>query len=450
MTRKQLFALIATIIGSAVVFLDGSVVNLALPHIGKDLGGGFGGMQWIMDGYLLSLSALILLGGSLGDIFGQRKVYFNGLIGFGVSSLICGLAPNASVLIGMRVVQGVFGALLVPSALAIINTNFPANMRGVAIGRWTGFSAIVTALGPLIGGYLVDVASWRWIFFINIPLLVVTIVFARLGLIEHVGDRSRKIDVMGATLAMLGFGGVTYGLIEGPIQNWSSGTLAPIVVGACLLGLFAYWEDKAKDPMLKLSLFRSHNFTGANITTFAMYGALGGFFFILGIYLQTIGGYTALQAGASFLPIPIILFFLSSRAGGWSAKYGPRAFMTGGPILAAVGIALLIGLGHHASYLLTVLPGVVVFALGLSLTVAPLTSTVMGSVSKADSGIASGVNNAVSRVAGLVVIALLGLFGAAQAFKFAAILCAVLAATAGIISYLMIQNPQRERPVPNT
>src|SRR5471030_1972291 len=199
MTRKQLFALMATIIGSAVVFLDGSVVNLALPHIGKDLGGGFGAMQWIMDGYLLSLSALILLGGSLGDIFGQRRIYFTGLIGFGIASLICGLAPNASVLIGMRVVQGVFGALLVPSALAIINTNFPANMRGVAIGRWTGFSAIVTAIGPLVGGYLVDVASWRWIFFINIPLLVVTVVFARIGLVEHVGDRTRKIDVMGDT-----------------------------------------------------------------------------------------------------------------------------------------------------------------------------------------------------------------------------------------------------------
>ena len=441
MTRKQLFALLATIIGSAVVFLDGSVVNLALPHIGKDLGGGFGAMQWIMDGYLLSLSALILLGGSLGDIFGQRRIYFIGLVGFGVASLVCGLSPNSSVLIGTRIAQGVFGAMLVPSALAIINTNFPPEKRGVAIGRWTGFSAIVTALGPLVGGYLVDVASWRWIFFINIPLLVVTIIFARIGLVEHVGDRTRKIDVFGATLAMLSFASITYGLIEGPVQNWASATIAPIIIGLLLLGLFGYYESKAKDPMLKLDLFRSHNFTGANITTFAMYGALGGFFFILGIYLQTIGGYSALEAGASFLPIPIILFFLSSRAGGWSAKYGPRAFMTAGPILAAIGIALLLRLGHHASYLLTVLPGVTVFALGLALTVAPLTSTVMGSVSLAESGIASGVNNAISRVAGLIVIALLGLFGSAHAYQFAAILCALLAAGAGVISFVLIENP---------
>ncbi len=444
MTRKQLFTLIATIIGSGVVILDGSVVNLALPHIGRDLGGGFAAMQWIVDGYLLTLSALILLGGSLGDIFGQRRVYFTGLIGFGVASLLCGLAPNAGVLVGMRLVQGVFGALLVPSALAIINTNFPPDMRALAIGRWTAFSAVVTAVGPLIGGYLVDVASWRWIFFLNIPLLVATVVLARLGMAEHIGDRTRRIDVVGATLAIVGLGGLTYGLIEGPIRQWSVVAGGPLVAGLILLVVFVYYEGRAKDPMLKLDLFRSHNFTGANITTFSMYGALGGFFFALGIYLQTVGGYTALQAGAAFLPITVVMFFLASRAGAWSAKYGPKMFMTAGPLLSAVGIALLVGLKAHPNYLTSVLPGVTVFALGLALTVAPLTSTVMGSVRMGDSGIASGVNNAISRVAGLVVIALLGLFGAAGSYQFGAILCAVLAALAGVISYFVIRNPDAE------
>ena len=445
MTRKQFYVLSGVIIGSAVAFLDGSVVNLALPHIGRDLGGGLAGLQWVVDGYALSLSALMLLGGSFGDIFGQRRIYFTGLIGFGLASLACGLAPNMPLLIAMRVVQGVFGAMLVPSALAIINTNFPPDMRSVAIGRWTGFSAIVGAGGPLVGGYIVDVTSWRWIFFINIPLLVVTLVLARLGMAEHLGNKNRKIDVMGATLAMLGLGGLTYGLIEGPIHEWSAASLVPLVAGLVALVWFVLYERRANDPMLKLGLFRSHNFTAANVSTFAMYGALGGFFFALGIQLQTVGGYTALAAGASFLPVTIILFLLSSRAGKWSAKYGPRAFMAAGPLLAAAGMALLIPLGRDASYLVHVLPGVMVFALGLALTVAPLTSTVMGSVEMGDSGIASGVNNAVSRVAGLIVVALLGLFGASQSYRFAAILCTVLAAASGVLSWLMIQNPKDVR-----
>ncbi len=444
MTRKQLFTLMATIIGSGVVFLDGSVVNLALPHIGGDLGGGLAALQWIVDGYLLSLSALILLGGSLSDIFGQRKVYFTGLIGFGLASLVCGLAPNVAVLVAMRIVQGVFGAMLVPSALAIINTNFPPDMRSVAIGRWTAFSSIVTAVGPVVGGILLDTASWRWIFFLNIPLLLATVVFARLGMAEHLGDKNRRIDVLGATLAMTGLGGLTYGLIQGPVDHWALGSLGPLVVGFGLLVAFVLYERKAKDPMLKLDLFSSHNFTGANITTFSMYGALGGFFFALGIYLQTVSGYKAVEAGASLLPVAVILFLVSSRAGAWSAKYGPRLFMTMGPLMSAVGIAMLVGLGSHAPYFTRVFPGVSVFALGLALTVAPLTSTVMGSVRMADSGIASGVNNAVSRVAGLVVIALLGLFGAAQSYRFAAILCAGLAALAGILSWVLIRNPKLE------
>ncbi len=446
MTRKQQLTLTATIIGSGIVVLDGVVVNLALPSIGSDMHASFSALQWIVDGYLLSLSALILLGGSLGDIFGQRKVYFTGLAGFGIVSLLCGLSPNQETLIILRVLQGVFGALLVPSGLAIINTNFPAGMRAAAIGRWTAFTAIVTAAGPLLGGYLVDIGSWRLIFFINVPLVVVTLVMARIGMVEHIGDRSRRVDFWGAGLAMAGLGSLTYGLIEGPVTHWAPFQLSAVGLGLLVIIGFGWYERRQTDPMLQLDLFKSRNFFAANITTFSMYGGLGGFLFALVIYLQTTAGYTTLQAGASLLPISVMMFLVASRAGAWAGKYGPRRFMTVGPLLAGAGIAMLAAIGKEAPYLTSVLPGIVVFSLGLALTVAPLTATVMGSVSVQDSGIASGVNNAISRVAGLVVIGLLGQFGASNSYLFAAILCAGLAAAAGVISFLMIDDRQMIQP----
>ncbi|GAC1372122.1 MAG: MFS transporter [Candidatus Saccharimonadales bacterium] len=445
MTRKQLFTLIATIVGSGIVVLDGTVVNLALPRIGADLHTGFSALQWIADGYLLTLSALILLGGSLGDIFGQRRVYFTGLIGFGAASLMCGLAPNAEALIGLRLVQGVFGALLVPSGLAIINTNFPPEMRGEAIGRWTAFSAIVTAAGPFLGGYLVDIGSWRWIFFINVPLVIMTVVAAKLGMAEHLGDKTRRLDYGGAGLAMVGLGALTYGLIQGPVSHWAVVEVAGVVGGLAVLGIFGFYERRRHDPMLKLELFRSNNFLAANISTFAMYGALGGFFFALGIYLQTVTGYTALQAGASLFPTTLILFLVSPMAGKWSAQHGPRGLMTAGPLIAAAGMSWLAFLGHSAPYLTAVLPGILLFAFGLSLLVAPLTSTVMGAVAALDSGIASGVNNAVARVAGLIVIAILGVFGAANSYHFGVILCTALAVSSGVVSFIMIKNGTESR-----
>ncbi len=440
MTRKQLFTLIATIIGSGIVILDGTVVNLALPALAKDLGADFSDLQWIVDGYLLTLSALILLGGSLGDIFGRKKMYIFGLVGFGVVSLLCGLAPSTDLLIGLRILQGVFGAMLVPGGLAIINTNFAKEHRGKAIGQWSAWSALAAALGPLLGGYLVDAASWRWIFFINVPLALVCLVCAVKGMEETKDTDPRRVDVPGAALAAVGLAGITYGLIEGPAQHWNGTSVASLVLGVVALAVFVWVEKHDKDPMVRLDLFSSRNFTGSNIMTFAMYGALSGFLFALVIYLQTKVHYSPLQAGLSTLPLVACLLLLSGRMGALSAKYGPRLFMTAGPLVAALGMALLYRLDAGASYLIDVFPGVLLFGLGMALLVAPLTTTVMASVADSKAGIASGINNAVSRVAGLVVIAVLGLFGAAQVYHFSIVLCASLAAFAGIMSWIFIRS----------
>lgn len=440
MTGKQKLALAAVTIGSGVVFLDGTVVNLALPALSKDLGSSFSDLQWIADGYLLSLSALIMLGGSLGDIFGRKRTYIIGLVGFAITSLLSGLAPTSMALITLRILQGVFGALLVPGALAVINTNFVAKERSKAFGLWTAWSAAITAIGPMVGGYLVDVGSWRWIFYINVPLIALCLWLGWVGIVESKDVKKRTIDFIGALLAIAALGGITYGLIEGPARQWNSTTTLPLAAGLFLLGVFLWWERRAKDPMLTLSLFRSRNFNAANIATFAMYGALGGFFFSLLIHLQTVVGFSSAKAGASLIPVTILLLLISGRAGALSHKYGPRRFMTVGPLLLALAIIFLGRLQAGSDLWAEVLPGVVIFGLGLSIVVAPLTTTVMASVDEAQSGIASAVNNAVSRVSGLMVIAILGLLGAAQSYKLATIVCASMAVIAAVSSWLLVED----------
>jgi EmrB/QacA subfamily drug resistance transporter len=446
---KRTLALVATILGSGVVFLDGTIVNLALPKISTDLHGHFSDLQWIADGYLLSLSSLILLGGSLGDIFGRKRVYLIGLAGFGVVSLLCGLSPSIGFLIGFRILQGVFGALLVPGGLAIINTNFPREERGAAIGKWSAWSGILAAIGPLVGGYIIDATSWRWIFFINIPLIIICGVLAKANVEESKDTRARHVDTYGAILAGLSLACLTYGLIEGPVDNWHTRSITALVIGALLGIVFIFYERRSRDPMVNLTLFRSRNFTGSNLMTFAMYGALAGFMFALVIYMQTKLHYSAIKAGLSLIPVSVMLLLFSSRVGGLSSRIGPRYFLTFGPLISALGIFLLIDYGPGDSYLTFLLPRVMLFAIGLVLLVAPLTTTVMTSVADTSSGIASGINNAVSRIAGLFVIALLGLTGTGNVYKFSMTLCAGFAAAAGLISFLTIQNQAKPLAVKN-
>jgi EmrB/QacA subfamily drug resistance transporter len=443
MIKSRRLVLLATILGSGVVFLDGTVVSLALPSISKDLNAGFSDLQWISDGYLLSLSSLLLLGGSLGDILGRKKMYLLGLYGFGGVSFLCGLAPNSESLIVLRILQGVFGALLIPGNLSIINTNFPMEERGRAIGLWSAWSAAIAAIGPLVGGYLIDIASWRWIFFINIPLIAACIILTKLAVKESVHENPRKIDYRGSILAALGLSLITYSLIEGPVMHWNNASFIFLALGLVFMVTFLWMERYEIDPMVPHRLFKSRNFTAANLVTFMMYGALGGFMFALVIYLQTKMGYSAIKAGVSLIPVSFLLLFLSGRVGGWSTKYGPRIFMTIGPILAGLGILLVVNLQPGDSYITFLLPRVTLFGIGLSLMVAPLTTTVMTSVEQTSSGIASALNNVITRVAGLIVIALLGLFGTDHVFEFSMLLCGILAVTAGLISLVLIHNPKK-------
>ena len=406
---KQL-VLLAAIMGSFVAGLDATVVNVALPAIERDLGGGLAGQQWVSNGYLLALGALILIGGSLGDVFGERRIFSIGVAGFGVASLLCALAPSIEVLVAARVLQGVFGALLAPSALAVIISAFPPDERGAAIGSWTAWSGIATVIGPFLGGWLIDAGSWRWIFALNVPFVLATLAFVAVAIPPpEPGRVRRRVDWSGAALCALGLAGPVYGLIRQPEAGWASATvLGPILGGVAVLAAFLWHERRTADPMLPLGLFARRNFAVGNLQTLAMYGGLSITFFFLVLYLQQVAGYDALQAGAATLPTTLVMFALSKRFGALADRIGPRVLMGGGPLVAAAGLAWFIRMPADVDYAVDVLPGLLVFSLGLAMTVAPLTMTVLADADEHNAGIASGINNAVARVAGLLAIAALG------------------------------------------
>src|SRR5918995_3880201 len=377
MTRNQRFTLVAAILGSSVAAIDGTIVNVALPAIQADLGGGLQTQQWIANAYLLTLGSLILIGWSLGDIYGRRRVFAIGIGAFGVLSLACAAAPTTETLIAARALQGIAGALLTPSSLAIIAAAFSERARGAAIGSWTAWGGIAVIVGPLAGGVIVDRASWRWIFAINVPVVLVTLLLVRAAVPDGPAVR-RRIDILGATLCALGLAGIVFGLVEQPRFGWGSpAVIGSLAGGALALTSFVVYERRAAHPMLRLDLFRRRNFSIANLQTLTIYAGLGVLFFFLFIFLQQSAGYSALRAGLTTVPTTLIMFALSSRMGALADRFGPRLFLAGGPLLAAAGILLFLRVGTEVSFALDLLPALVVFSLGLAATVAPLTATVL-------------------------------------------------------------------------
>jgi EmrB/QacA subfamily drug resistance transporter len=409
-SRQQRLTLIATILGSTVVFLDATVVNVALPAISEDLDAGLAGQQWVVEAYMLTMVSLLLVGGSLGDQFGRRRMFVAGLVAFGATSALCAVAPSDEFLVGARALQGIAGALLVPGSLAIVAATFEGEERGKAVGTWTAWTGIATVFGPAGGGALIGLLSWRAIFWVNLPLIALTVALTLRGVEESRDpDAFRGIDWPGIALSAAGLGGPVFALIEQPTRGWGDPLVwVPLLGGVLCLAAFLLYEARARHPMLDLGLFRIRNFAVANLTTLAAYaGLIGGLFFAT-LFLQQVAGYSALEAGLATTPVSILLFVLSPRFGRLASGTGPRLPMTVGPIVGGIGLLLMLRVGAEADYVSEVLPAVLVFGLGLAATVAPLTATVLDSVEERRVGIASGVNNGVSRVAGLLAIAVLG------------------------------------------
>jgi EmrB/QacA subfamily drug resistance transporter len=447
------WVLAVAILGSGLAFLDGTVVNVALPEIGRGLDASTSSLQWILNGYLLTLASLILLGGALGDRHGRRRIFVVGAGLFTAASLLCAIAPNAGLLVVARLLQGIGGALLTPGSLAMIESSFRTADRARAIGAWSGLGGVATALGPLLGGYLVDAVSWRAIFLINLPIGIFVMAMAS----RHVPETrdptaGGRLDLPGAVLAALGLGGTTYALIEGPGEG-----LSPLIVlagagGVAALLAFLLAERRLPNPMMPLGIFSSRQFSAANVVTFVVYAALSGVFFLLVAFLQISLDYSPIAAGAASLPVTALMLLLSARSGALAQRVGPRIPLTVGPLVVAAGMLLMTRIGPGDGYVSSVLPAVVVFGVGLTLVVAPVTATVLAAADARHSGIASGINNAVSRVGGLLAVAVLPLIAGltgdsfydpaamADGFRVGMLACAALAAAGGILAWLTISD----------
>jgi EmrB/QacA subfamily drug resistance transporter len=414
--RRLRFTIISTILGSVVVFLDATVVNVALPAISDDMNVGLADQQWIVEAYLLAMVALLLVGGSLGDQFGRRRIFILGLGLFGVTSVLCGIAPSSGILIAARGLQGLAGALLVPGSLAILAAAFEGAERGRAVGTWTAWTGIATVIGPAGGGALIEIFSWRAIFLINVPLILVTMWMAHRCIRETVDpDADRHIDGFGIAFSAIGLGLPVYALIQQPTHGWGDPMVfGPMIAGIAIFGFFLFWESRFRHAMLDLSLFKVRNFSITNIETLVVYAGLYGAFFFITLFLQQTAGYSPIGAGLATTPVSLVLFVLSPRFGKIATGIGPRVPMSIGPIVGGIGLLMLMRVNADPNYLTQVLPAILVFGLGLSATVAPLTATALNSVEERHVGIASGINNGVARVAGLLAIAVLGAVIAGQ------------------------------------
>jgi EmrB/QacA subfamily drug resistance transporter len=446
-TARGRGVLLATILGSGMAFLDSTVINVALPVLGRELHAGMAGLQWTIDAFLLTLTSLLLLGGSLGDALGRRKTFVAGLVWFTIASMACGLAPSLGALIAARAVQGAGAALLVPGSLAVLRASFADDEQGSAIGAWAGLSGVTTAIGPLLGGWLITAWSWRAIFFLNVPLAAAAIWAALRCIPESRTPGPVRIDLPGAAAATLGLGGCVYALIEAPARG--PGVAAAATLGAASLAAFVWIEARSPNPMLPLDLFRSRQFSGANAVTLAIYFALGGATFLLIIHLQRVLGYSPLAAGAALMPLTVLLLALSTPAAKLASRVGYRTPMTAGPLIAAAGVALLAQVGRQSSYVSGILPGTTVLGLGLAATVAPLTTAVLAGAQERHAGVAAAVNTAISRLAGLLAVALLPLLAGiaaadaaslAAGFPRAMWICAATCAAGGLCALVTLRT----------
>jgi EmrB/QacA subfamily drug resistance transporter len=453
------WVLLATVLGTSLAFIDATVVNIALPSIGRSLGADAAGLQWTVNGYALSLASLILLGGSLSDRFGRRRIFMIGVGWFAAASLLCGLAPNIELLIGARVLQGIGGALLTPGALAILEASFAQEDRARAIGAWSGLGGIGGALGPFLGGWLVEAGSWRYIFLINVPVAVLVLLVAARHVPESRNPSAvHRFDVAGIVAGAIGLGGLTYGFTAWPMRGPGDPVvLISLAVGVAGLIAFVLAERRSAQPMVPLEIFRHKAFSGANLVTFLVYAANGGVFFLFVINLQVVAGFSPVLAGTAMLPATILMLLLSARSGALGQRIGPRIPMTAGPLICAVAVVLMSMIGPDASYLTDVLPAVIILGLGLSALVAPLTATALGALDDMHAGIASGVNNAVARAAGLLSVAILPLAAGLGAgsltvadqlqpvYRNAMLICAGLLVAGGVLAFFLIPT-RLEKP----